>query len=85
MLPVPEAVMSDKRSREFLYQDFYNKVQRSELTFMASVDEKQLKRVQKAGLGNLPVMILSSRAEEAEHKDWQKSQDALLQLSTDSK
>lgn len=83
MLPVPEAVLSDKRSREFLYRDFYNKVQRSELTFMASADKEQLKVVQKAGLGNLPVMILSSREEETEHKDWQKSQDALLQLSTD--
>ncbi|MFC4801732.1 hypothetical protein ACFPA1_20575 [Neobacillus sp. GCM10023253] len=47
MLPVHEEVMSDKRSREFLYRDFYNKVQRSELTFMASIDEKQLKMVQK--------------------------------------
>ncbi|MCM3767611.1 alpha/beta fold hydrolase [Neobacillus niacini] len=41
--------------------------------------------VQEEGLGDLPVMILSSRAEEAEHKDWQKAQDSLLQLSTDSK
>ncbi|WP_284037076.1 hypothetical protein [Neobacillus sp. 114] len=47
MLPVPEAVISDKRSREFLYRDFYNKFQRSELTFRASADEKQLKMVQK--------------------------------------
>jgi pimeloyl-ACP methyl ester carboxylesterase len=85
MLPVPEAVMSDKRSKEFLYQDFYNKDQRSELSLMASADEEQLKKVQKDGLGDLPVIILSSRAEEKEHKDWQKAQDGLLQLSTDSK
>ncbi|MFD2445025.1 alpha/beta fold hydrolase [Bacillus sp. CGMCC 1.16607] len=85
ILPVPEAVMSDARSKAFLYRQFYNEDQRSEIKFMTTTDENQLKIVQKEGLGNIPMIILSSRAEEKEHKDWQKSQDTLLQLSTNSK
>ncbi|MFS0576965.1 alpha/beta hydrolase [Sporosarcina sp. 179-K 3D1 HS] len=85
MLPVPESVLLDGRSKEFLYRRFYNKDQQSELKFMATVDEQHLKTVQKEGLGKLPMIILSSRAEEKEHKDWQTEQDALLQLSPNSK
>ncbi|MCR2822299.1 alpha/beta fold hydrolase [Lederbergia panacisoli] len=84
VLPVPEAVMSDKRSKEFLYRNFYNKDQKSELKFITTTDENLLSIVQKEGLGDIPTIILSSRAEEKEHKDWQTSQDALLQLSTNS-
>ncbi|VEF49119.1 alpha/beta hydrolase fold protein [Bacillus freudenreichii] len=84
ILPVPEAAMSDERSKEFLYRSFYNEDQKSEIKFMTTTDEKQLKLVHEAGFGDLPLMILSSRAEEKEHKDWQTSQDALLQLSTNS-
>lgn len=84
MLPIPEAAMSDERSKEFLYRDFYNKDQQSELKFMATADEDLLKVVQEEGLEDIPIVILSSRSEEKEHKDWQTSQDALLQLSTNS-
>jgi pimeloyl-ACP methyl ester carboxylesterase len=85
MLPVPEAVISDGRSEQFLYQHFYNKDQRSELKHMSTTDEQRLKTVQKEGLGDLPIQILSSRAEEKEYKDWQASQDSLLKLSSASK
>lgn len=54
------------------------------MRFLATTDEKQLEIVQKEGLGDIPITILSSRAEEKEHKDWQTSQDAPLQLSTNS-
>lgn len=84
MLPVPDAVMSDDRSKEFLYRHFYNQDQQSEIKFMASTDEKQLEIVQQEGLGDIPMMILSSRAEEKEHKDWQEAQNDLLTLSTNS-
>lgn len=84
ILPVPEAVLSDDRSKAFLYRNFYNEDQQSEMRFLSTTDEKQLEIVQKEGLGDIPITILSSRAEEKEHKDWQTAQDALLQLSTNS-
>lgn len=85
ILPVPEAVLSDNRSKEFLYRSFFNEDQKSELKFMATTDEDELRKVQKEGFGDIPLAIISSRAEEKEHKDWQASQDALKALSSNSK
>ncbi|WP_161946616.1 alpha/beta fold hydrolase [Ureibacillus xyleni] len=82
-LPVPEAVMTSEISREFLYRNFYNADQQSELKLMETTEE-QLIPVHNQGLGTIPISILSSRAEEKEHKDWQALQDNLLQLSTNS-
>lgn len=79
ILPVPNAVLSDDVSEQFLYKRFYNRDQTSELEHMGAGDFPQ--RLQE----DIPVTILSAREEEENTIDWQEQQDNFLKLSTNSK
>jgi pimeloyl-ACP methyl ester carboxylesterase len=78
ILPVPEPVLSDDLSEQFLYKRFYNRDQLSELEQMG------VGHFPKISLGSLPVTIISAREEEENYENWQALQNEYLTLSTNS-
>lgn len=84
LLPLPEAVMRDIMSRAFLYRSYCNQDQISEFVHMVTTSSRQIREVTDAGLGNLPVIIVSSYEKEKDYPDWLEKQADMMALSSNA-
>ncbi len=82
LLPLPEAVMGDRLSRDFLYRSYCNQNQISEFMHMVTTSAWQVREVTDIGLGRLPVIIVSSYEKEKDYPDWLEKQADMLVLSS---
>ncbi len=85
ILPLPDAIISNSLSREFLFRSYNNRDQISEFVNMATTSAQQVKAVQDAGLGSLPIVIISSHEKRSDYPNWLDKQKEMLSVSNNTR